>query len=81
MTGPGSEMITPFVPHPSRFPRFLSSPVSGNATRHPMNGHCVRWLPLEIRHNPLFLNQFSLAVLGIGIATASEGMFSLSDTQ
>jgi hypothetical protein len=36
---------------------------------------------LEIRHNPLFLNQFSLAVLGIGIATASEGMFSLSDTQ
>ena len=58
MMGRGSEMITPFVPRPSRFPHFLESPLSGNATRHPMSGQCSRWLPLEIHHNPLFLNQF-----------------------
>jgi hypothetical protein len=58
VSGPGSEMITPFVPRPSRFPHFLSSWVSGNATRHPMNGQWVRWLSLEIHHKPLFFNQF-----------------------
>ena len=78
--GRGSVMITPFVPRPSRFPHFLSFPVSGNATRHPMNGQYVRWLLLEIRHNPLFLNQF-LARGGRHLnCHCCRGLFSLSDT-